>query len=85
VPAASLVGSIDSGRGDSVRRHASAPMVGLTVLVASIGLADSINPSTLVPGLWLAGKPSARGLGSFTAGVFATYLTGGLVLVLGPG
>ena len=60
-------------------------MVGLTMLVASIGLADSINPSTLVPGLWLAGTPSARGLGSFTAGVFATYLAGGLVLVLGPG
>ncbi len=54
------------------------------LLVASVAVADSINPSTVVPAIWMAGTPKAR-LGSFTAGVFATYFAGGLVLVLGPG
>jgi hypothetical protein len=38
-----------------------------------------------VPALWLASAPRGRGLASYTAGVFAVYLAGGLVLVLGPG
>lgn len=59
--------------------------MGLTLLVASIAIADSINPSTLVPALWLAGAREGRGLTSYTVGVFAVYLVGGLVLVLGPG
>jgi cytochrome c biogenesis protein CcdA len=58
---------------------------GLALLVASIGLADSINPSTVVPALWLAGTSAPRVLAGFTLGVFAAYLVGGLVLVLGPG
>ena len=60
-------------------------MTGLSLLVASIAIADSINPSTLVPALWLAGAGEGRGLASYTLGVFAIYLAGGLVLVLGPG
>jgi cytochrome c biogenesis protein CcdA len=60
-------------------------MLALTLLVASIAIADSINPSTVVPALYLATRPRAHGLASFTAGVFAVYLAGGLVLVLGPG
>jgi cytochrome c biogenesis protein CcdA len=60
-------------------------MLGLTVLVASIGIADSVNPSTIVPALWLASASRARGLASYTLGVFVVYLTGGLVLVFGPG
>jgi len=56
----------------------------LTLLVASIGFADSINPSTVVPALWMASTPRAH-LASFTLGVFAAYLAGGLVLVFGPG
>jgi cytochrome c biogenesis protein CcdA len=60
-------------------------MLSLALLVASIAIADSINPSTVVPALWLAGSPSGRGLASFTFGVFAVYLAGGLLLVLGPG
>ncbi len=60
-------------------------MVGLTLLVASIAIADSINPSTVVPALWLASAPHPRGLGSYAAGVSAVYLAGGLVLVFGPG
>jgi cytochrome c biogenesis protein CcdA len=60
-------------------------MLGLTLLVASIAIADSINPSTVVPALWLASAPRARGVGSFTLGAFVVYLAGGLVLVFGPG
>jgi cytochrome c biogenesis protein CcdA len=60
-------------------------MIGLALLVASIAIADAINPSTIVPALWLASSPSGRGLVSFTLGVFAVYLVGGLALVLGPG
>jgi cytochrome c biogenesis protein CcdA len=60
-------------------------MFGVTLLVASVALADSINPSTIVPAVWLASAPRARGLASFTAGVFVVYLAGGLVLVFGPG
>jgi cytochrome c biogenesis protein CcdA len=60
-------------------------MLALTLLVASIALADSINPSTVIPALWLARGRGARVLASYTAGVFMVYLAGGLVLVLGPG
>jgi cytochrome c biogenesis protein CcdA len=60
-------------------------MLALTLLVVSIAAADSINPSTVVPALYLASRPGARGLASFTAGVFAVYLAGGVILVLGPG
>lgn len=60
-------------------------MLALTLVVGSIGVADSLNPSTVVPALYLAGRPRAAGLGAFIAGVFGVYLAGGLVLVLGPG
>ncbi len=54
------------------------------MLIASIAFADSINPSTVMPALWMASTPKAH-LISFSAGVFAVYLAGGLVLVFGPG
>lgn len=55
-------------------------------LVVSIGLADSMNPSTIAPALYLAaGEAPARNLIQFTLGVFAVNLLGGAVLVLGPG
>lgn len=60
-------------------------MLGLTFVVASIAVADSINPSTVFPALWLASGPSVSRLASYTLGVFAAYLAGGIVLVLGPG
>ena len=59
-------------------------MLALTLIVASIALADCVNPSTLVPALWLASARSGRGLASFTVGVFVVYLAGGLILVLAP-
>ena len=60
-------------------------MLGLTLLVASIAIADSINPSTVIPALWLAGGSSSGRLASYTRGVFLVYLAGGIVLLFGPG
>jgi cytochrome c biogenesis protein CcdA len=58
----------------------------LVVLVGSLGLADSLNPSTIAPALVLAGgrHASAR-LVAFMAGVFAVSVAGGLLLAFGPG
>ena len=53
-------------------------MFALTLLVVSIALVDSVNPSTLIPGLWLATAPGAGRLASYTLGVFAVYTIGGL-------
>jgi cytochrome c biogenesis protein CcdA len=61
------------------------PLLALILLVVSVALADSINPSTVVPALYFAGAPRGRGLATYTFGVFIVYLAGGLVLVLGPG
>ena len=60
-------------------------MLALTLVVVSIAIADSVNPSTVVPALWQAGAPRGRGLVSFTLGVFLVYLGGGIVLAFGPG
>jgi cytochrome c biogenesis protein CcdA len=61
-------------------------MLALAVLVGTIGLADSLNPSTLGPALVIAtGEGAVPRLIAFTVGVFAVSLVGGLVLVLGPG
>jgi cytochrome c biogenesis protein CcdA len=61
-------------------------MLRLLGVVISIGLADSLNPSTVGPALFLAGgKSPRRHVLGFTAGTFAVFLLGGLVLTLGPG
>ena len=61
-------------------------MVALVLLVVSIGLADSVNPSTIAPALYLAaGEGAVRRVVSFGAGVFVVYLVGGLVVTIGPG
>lgn len=61
-------------------------MLALVALVLSIGIADSVNPSTVAPALFFATRPAAtRGLAAFTAGVFSVYTLGGIVLALGPG
>ena len=61
-------------------------MLHLAAIVASIGLADSLNPSTIAPALYLASgrHPVARVM-EFTIGVFTVYLLGGLLIALGPG
>jgi cytochrome c biogenesis protein CcdA len=61
-------------------------VVALLLLVVSVGLADSLNPSTIAPALILAVQPrGGRALALFILGVFGVSLAGGLVLLLGPG
>ena len=61
-------------------------MPGLAVLVVSVGLADSLNPSTVGPALYLAtGEHGAARVLSFAAGVFAVFTGGGVLLVVGLG
>ena len=61
-------------------------MLRLIGIVISIGLADSINPSTVAPALYLSAQPRARNsLAQFTAGVFIVYFVGGTLIALGPG
>jgi cytochrome c biogenesis protein CcdA len=58
----------------------------LAGLVVSVALADSLNPSTVGPALYLAIGPSpVRRVLAFTAGVFTIFLAGGLFVALGPG
>ncbi len=61
-------------------------MLRLTALVVSIGFADSLNPSTILPAFYLAAGPRPRQrVAQFTMAVFVVYLTGGLLIALGPG
>ena len=61
-------------------------MLRLIGLVVSIGLADSMNPSTIALGLYLAiGRGARSGLIQFTLTVFAVNLVGGAAIALGPG
>jgi cytochrome c biogenesis protein CcdA len=61
-------------------------VLALVALVVSVGIVDSLNPSTIGPALFLVTAPDgARRLAGFTAGVLAVALAGGLVLTLGPG
>ncbi|HEX3614985.1 MAG TPA: GAP family protein [Solirubrobacteraceae bacterium] len=61
-------------------------MLRLIGIVISIGLADSINPSTVAPALYMAAQPRPRRpLAQFTLGVFIVYFVGGSLIALGPG
>ncbi len=61
-------------------------MLRLFGIVVSIGLADSMNPSTIGPGLYLAlGERARSSLIQFTLAVFAVNFVGGAVIALGPG
>lgn len=61
-------------------------MLRLLGIVISIGLADSLNPTTVAPALVLAAGERARDhVARFTLGVFAVYLLGGVLIALGPG
>lgn len=58
----------------------------LIVLIVSIAIVDSLNPTTVGPAVYLATRRHAvRRTVSFTAGVFAVNMAGGLLLTLGPG
>jgi cytochrome c biogenesis protein CcdA len=56
-------------------------------LMISIGFADSLNPTTIAPALYLATteKNARNQVAEFTIAVFAVYLVGGLAVALGPG
>jgi cytochrome c biogenesis protein CcdA len=61
-------------------------MLRLMALAISIGIADSLNPTTIGPALYLAAGKNARGrVAEFTAAVFVVYLVGGAAIALGPG
>jgi cytochrome c biogenesis protein CcdA len=61
-------------------------VLALIALVLAVGIADSINPSTVAPALYLATRrDAARSIAAFAAGAFVVYTAGGLLLVLGPG
>lgn len=61
-------------------------MLRLIGLVVSIGLADSLNPSTVGPALYLAsGERPCYAVARFTAGVAAVSFVVGAVLTIGPG
>lgn len=61
-------------------------MLRLVGLVVSIGLADSLNPTTIAPALYLAtGEHPTKRVAGFTLGVFVVYLLGGVLIALGPG
>ncbi|MGH2873022.1 MAG: GAP family protein [Solirubrobacteraceae bacterium] len=61
-------------------------MIRLLGLMISIGIADSLNPTTIAPALYLAaGDHPRREVAEFTLGVFAVYTLGGLAIALGPG
>jgi cytochrome c biogenesis protein CcdA len=61
-------------------------MLRLIGLAVSIGLADSLNPTTIAPALYLAAGDRARAnVTEFTLGVFAVYFIGGAAIALGPG
>jgi cytochrome c biogenesis protein CcdA len=55
-------------------------------VTASVGLADSLNPSTVGPALYLAtaGRRLVR-VAQFTLGVFSVNFVAGVVLTIGPG
>src|ERR1700716_600946 len=61
-------------------------MLRLIGLVVSIGLADSLNPTTIAPALYLAtGERANRRVAEFTFGVLAVNLVAGAAIALGPG
>src|SRR5579884_2227840 len=62
-------------------------MLRLLGLMITIGIADSINPSTIAPALFLAaGQHRTRvRVAEFTRSVFLVYLFGGALIAIGPG
>jgi cytochrome c biogenesis protein CcdA len=55
-------------------------------IVISIGLADSLNPTTIAPALYFATGERARNrVAEFTAAVFAVYFIGGAAILVGAG
>jgi cytochrome c biogenesis protein CcdA len=61
-------------------------MLRLAGVAIAVGLADSLNPSTVGPALYLAtARKGALRVTLFAIGVFAVNLAAGIVLTIGPG
>jgi cytochrome c biogenesis protein CcdA len=61
-------------------------MLRIVGIVMTIGLADSLNPTTIGPALYLATGERARGrVAEFTIGVFGVYFVGGAAIAVGAG
>lgn len=61
-------------------------MFRLLGLMISIGLADSLNPSTIAPALYLStGQHGRRQVVLFTLSVFTVNLAAGALIAIGPG
>jgi cytochrome c biogenesis protein CcdA len=61
-------------------------MLRLLGIVISIGLADSMNPTTIAPALYLAtGNQARRNVIQFTLATFGVFFVGGAIILLGPG
>lgn len=61
-------------------------MLAVAIIVASIALADSVNPTTIGPAAFLAaGRRPRRQLIGFVGGVFGVSFIAGAIVVLGPG
>ncbi len=61
-------------------------MLHALAIVIGIGLLDSANPATIVPGLYLAAGPNGvKSLAGFLAGFAAANLALGIAIALGPG
>jgi len=58
----------------------------LVGVVVTVGLADSLNPSTVGPALYLATvRKGVVRVMEFTIGVFSVNLVAGVILTIGPG
>jgi cytochrome c biogenesis protein CcdA len=58
-------------------------VIDLAVFVVSVALVDSLNPTTIVPALYLGTGPKAtRAVLGFAAGLFAVNLAAGVALLL---
>ena len=76
----------DVGSHDRAEICENSTVLRLFGIVVSIGLADSMNPSTIAPGLYLAlGERARSSLIQFTLAVVAVNFVGGAVIALGPG
>ena len=61
-------------------------MLRLVGIVITIGLADSLNPTTIAPALYLAtGERGRERVAEFTLAVFAVYFLGGAAIAVGAG
>jgi cytochrome c biogenesis protein CcdA len=61
-------------------------MLHVMEVVATLALADSLNPTTIAPALYLAAgdRPRSKVL-EFAVAIFVVQLAGGVVIALGPG